>query len=54
MLRKAALLAAAYLVIQTLPDLARYMKIRKDVMAADWEDAELTDPQGVFGIRRDI
>jgi len=29
LLRKAALLATAYLVIQTLPDLARYMKIRK-------------------------
>ena len=29
LLRKAALLAAGYLVIQTLPDLARYMKIRK-------------------------
>ena len=29
LLRKAALLAAAYIVIQALPDLARYMKIRK-------------------------
>ena len=29
LIRKAALLAAAYVVIQALPDLARYMKIRK-------------------------